>query len=119
MLHPIPSLMNVNRTDMGENYDYYMAGITPSIAKLVSACDAERLAVCRALGLEVPSLVHSLQKMYKLDQVEKASKVGKYGETFRQSYKWVPDDLKEELTPEQLGKLVDSFYECYGAGKNA
>lgn len=68
MLHPIPSLMNVNRTDMGENYDYYMAGITPSIAKLVSACDAERLAVCRALGLEVPSLVHSLQKMYKLDQ---------------------------------------------------
>lgn len=60
-----------------------------------------------------------LGQMYKLDQVEKASKIGKYGETFRQSYKWVPDDLKEELTPEQLGNLVDSFYECYGAGKNA
>lgn len=29
------------------------------------------------------------------------------------------EELKEELTPEQLGKLVDSFYECYGAGKNA
>ncbi len=68
MLHPIPSIMNVNRTDVGENYDYYMAGITPSVAKLVSACDAERLAVCKALGLEVPSLVKSLQKMYKLDQ---------------------------------------------------
>ncbi len=68
MLHPIPSLMNVNRTDVGENYDYYMSGITPSIAKLVSACDAERLAVCRALGLEVPSLVTSLQKMYRLEQ---------------------------------------------------
>lgn len=60
-----------------------------------------------------------LGQMYKLDQVKKASKIGKYGETFRQSYKWVPDDLKEELTPQQLGKLVDSFYECYGAGKNA
>jgi hypothetical protein len=60
-----------------------------------------------------------LGQMYKLDQVEKASKIGRYGETFRQSYKWVPDDLKEELTPEQLGKLVDAFYECYGAGKNA
>ena len=60
-----------------------------------------------------------LGQMYKLDQVEKASKVGKYGETFRQSYKWVPDDLKEELTPEQLGKLVDQFYNCYSAGKNA
>lgn len=60
-----------------------------------------------------------LGEMYKLEQVEKASKIGKYGETFRESYKWIPDDLKEELTPEQLGKLVDSFYECYGAGKNA
>lgn len=59
-----------------------------------------------------------LGQMYKLDQVEKASKIGKYGETFQQSYKWIPEELKEELTPEQLGKLVDSFYECYGAGKN-
>lgn len=60
-----------------------------------------------------------LGQMYKLDQVEKASKIGKYGETFRQSYKWVPEELREELTPEQLGKLVDQFYNCYSAGKNA
>jgi len=68
MLHPIPSLMNINRTDMGVPYDYYMEGITPSVAKLVSACDAERLAVCKALGLNVSPLVKSLQKMYNLTQ---------------------------------------------------
>lgn len=68
MLHPVPSIMNVNRTDVGENYDYYMSGITPSVAKLVSACDAERLAVCEVLGLEVPSLVKTLQRTYKLEQ---------------------------------------------------
>lgn len=68
MLHPIPSIMNVNHTDLGEPYDYYIKGITPSIAKLVSACDAERLAVCHALGLEAPSLVTNLQKIYSLDQ---------------------------------------------------
>lgn len=60
-----------------------------------------------------------LGEMYKLEMVKRSSKIGRYGETFRASYKWIPDDLKEELTPEQLGKLVDSFYECYGAGKNA
>lgn len=60
-----------------------------------------------------------LGKMYKLDQVKKASKIGSMEDTFYASYKWVPTDLKEQLTPEQLGKLVDSFYECYGAGKNA
>ena len=60
-----------------------------------------------------------LGKMYKLEQVKKASKIGSMEDTFHVSYKWIPDDLKEQLTPEQLGKLADAFYECYGAGKNA
>lgn len=60
-----------------------------------------------------------LGEMYKLEMVKRSSKIGQNSDTFRESYKWIPDDLKEELTPEQLGKLVDSFYECYGAGKNA
>ena len=60
-----------------------------------------------------------LGEMYKLEMVKRASKIGQNNDTFRESYKWIPDDLKEELTPEQLGKLVDAFHECYGAGKNA
>ncbi len=60
-----------------------------------------------------------LGEMYKLEQVKKASKVGRNSDTFRESYKWIPEELREELTPEQLGKLTDRFYECYGAGKNA
>lgn len=63
--------------------------------------------------------LEELGGMYKLEMVKRSSKIGNNGDTFRESYKWIPDDLKEELTPEQLGKLVDSFYECYGAGKNA
>ena len=63
--------------------------------------------------------LEELGEMYKLEMVKKASKIGTNGDTFRESYKWIPEELKEELTPEQLGKLVDSFYECYGAGKNA
>lgn len=55
----------------------------------------------------------------KYDLVQEHSKIGRFGDTFRASYRWIPDDLKEELTPEQLGKLTDAFYECYGAGKNA
>lgn len=63
--------------------------------------------------------LEELGEMYKLEMVKKASKIGTFGDTFRESYKWIPEDLKEELTPEQLGKLTDAFYECYGAGKNA
>ena len=63
--------------------------------------------------------LEELGEMYKPEQVKKASKIGRNGDTFRESYKWIPDELKEQLTPEQLGRLTDSFYKCYGAGKNA
>lgn len=63
--------------------------------------------------------LEELGDMYKLEMVKRSSKIGCNSDTFRESYKWIPEELKEELTPEQLGKLVDTFYECYGAGKNA
>lgn len=63
--------------------------------------------------------IDELGEMYKLELVKKNSKVGNMGDTFRESYKWIPEELKEQLTPEQLGKLVDSFYNCYSAGKMA
>lgn len=62
--------------------------------------------------------LEELGDMYKLEMVKRSSKIGRNSDTFRESYKWIPEDLKEELAPEQLGKLVDSFYECCGAGKN-
>lgn len=63
--------------------------------------------------------LEELGEMYKLEMVKRLSKIGRNNDTFRESYKWIPDELKEELAPEQLGRLTDSFYECYGAGKNA
>lgn len=63
--------------------------------------------------------LEELGDMYKLEMVKRSSKIGQNSDTFPESYKWIPDDLKEELTPEQLGRLTDAFHECYGAGKNA
>ena len=59
-----------------------------------------------------------LAKMYKLQKVKEACTIGTCTDSFNSSYKWVPDELKEELTPEQLGALTEAFYKCYGAGKN-
>lgn len=56
--------------------------------------------------------------MYKLQKVKEACAIGTCTDSFNNSYKWVPDELKEELTPEQLGALTEAFYKCYGAGKN-
>ena len=59
-----------------------------------------------------------LGEMYKLQKVKEACAIGTFTDSFNNSYKWVPDELKEELTPEQLGALTEAFYKCYGAGKN-
>ena len=59
-----------------------------------------------------------LGEMYKLQKVKEAWTIGTCTDSFNNSYKWIPDELKEELTPEQLGALTEAFYNCYGAGKN-
>lgn len=59
-----------------------------------------------------------LGSMYKYEMVKRASKIGNCQDTFGRCYDWIPDDLKDKLSPEELGELVDRFYECYGAGKN-
>lgn len=59
-------------------------------------------------------MLEELGEMYKLEQVKKACRIGNNTETFRACYKWIPDDMKEDLTPDQLGRLTDQFYECYG-----
>lgn len=60
-----------------------------------------------------------LGEMYKLEQVKKACKIGKYHDTFTANYSRIPDGLKEKLTPEELAELTMAFYKCYGDGKNA
>lgn len=61
--------------------------------------------------------LEELGQMYKLEQVKKSSKIGRCGDTFRVNYDRIPDDLKDQLTPDQLGRITDAFYECYGEGK--
>lgn len=63
--------------------------------------------------------LEELGQMYKLELVKRSSKIGRFPDTFLESYKWILEDLRIQLAPNQLAALVDSFHECYGAGKNA
>lgn len=63
--------------------------------------------------------LEELGEMYKLEMVKRSSKIGSMQSTFSESYKWIPDDLKSELAPEELAELTDRFYDCYSAGKSA
>ena len=63
--------------------------------------------------------LQELGEMYKLEMVKRASKIGSMQSTFSESYKWIPDVLKAELSAKYLAELTDRFYDCYSAGKAA
>ena len=56
MFHVANSVANVGRIERGEHFKFYGEGVTPAVANLYLAMDAERLAIARALGAEVPSI---------------------------------------------------------------
>ncbi len=67
LMHVIPTVMNTNKIDSGEAFDYYMEGITPHIARLMEYADQERVAVAQALGVRVKTLREWLQGAYGLE----------------------------------------------------
>jgi opine dehydrogenase len=64
MFHPGPTLLNLGRMESGHPFDYYIDGVTPSIANLLEKIDAERLGVAQALGVKVLSVVEWLDASY-------------------------------------------------------
>lgn len=130
MLHPIPSLMNVNKMDLGESYDYYMEGITPHIAEIITVCDRERVAVCRALGVEAMPLGDMLVKTYKLEPKENLYDLIQSIEAYRAlrnptntSHRFLIEDTMSGLVPlasvgHTLGiptPMMDAFINIAGA----
>ena len=56
MLHVANCVGNAGKIDRSEVYKFYAEGVTPSVARLYQAINAERVAVAAALGADVPTL---------------------------------------------------------------
>jgi opine dehydrogenase len=64
MLHVANCVGNAGKIDRGEAYKFYAEGVTPSVARLYTAINAERVAVAAALGAEVPTLEDWFERTY-------------------------------------------------------
>jgi len=64
MLHVANCVANAGKIDHGEGYKFYAEGVTPSVARLYRAINAERVAVAAALGAEVPTLEEWFARVY-------------------------------------------------------
>ena len=66
IIHPIPTLLHINKIDLMQSFEYYMEGITPSIANIMEQADKERLDIGRAFGITLTSISEWLKTSYGL-----------------------------------------------------
>jgi opine dehydrogenase len=64
MLHVANCVANAGKIDRGEAYKFYAEGVTPAVARLYQAINAERVGVAAAYGAEVPNLEDWFQRVY-------------------------------------------------------
>ena len=68
VLHCAPLLLNVGWTESeNHSYNYYLDGISPTIASFIEKIDEERVQVSERLGLKVESTKEWLQRTYRLE----------------------------------------------------
>jgi opine dehydrogenase len=64
MLHVANVVGNVGKIDRGEGYKFYAEGVTPSVARIYQAINADRVAIAAALGAQVPTLEDWFERTY-------------------------------------------------------
>ncbi|HMF15878.1 MAG TPA: NAD/NADP octopine/nopaline dehydrogenase family protein [Gemmataceae bacterium] len=56
ILHPAITSLNAERIQRGDSFDFYHEGVTPEVAAVLEAADAERLQIAAAYGVPACSL---------------------------------------------------------------
>ncbi len=64
ILHPTITLLNAARVRRGDSFDFYTEGVTPAVAAVLAAADAERLRIARAYGVAACSLPAWVEAAY-------------------------------------------------------
>ena len=65
VVHCAPMLANAGRIESeGGKFEFYYAGMTPNVCRLIEATDRERLAVARAYGLDLVSTAQTFRNQY-------------------------------------------------------
>lgn len=64
LIHVTQCLFNMTRIENGEDFFFFGKPLTPRVADFIDGCDAERIAIGKALGLELSSLLDVLNSFW-------------------------------------------------------
>ena len=66
VIHPTISILNAARIENTQGrFDFYVDGVSPSVAKVLESVDRERMAIAQLLGVQVRSLREWLASAYR------------------------------------------------------
>lgn len=64
VFHPTTVLLNTGRVESGVPFKFYVDGMTETVTKALEKIDRERVAVARALGIEMETAAQWLRRVY-------------------------------------------------------
>jgi opine dehydrogenase len=67
IFHPAPTLLSTSWVESGKDFLYYVEGISETIGKFIVAMDQERLAIGRAIGLELGTEIIDVFTQYQVE----------------------------------------------------
>ena len=122
LLHSIPCILNMNKIELKQNFDYYMEGLTPNICNVIEAADKERMALCAALGIEAHSLLDHLKAVYGLkpdtlyDAIQSCEPYQGLQSPKDVTHRFVQEDTLSDLAPTaSLGAMLGVSMPVYQA----
>jgi opine dehydrogenase len=115
VIHPAAFLLNWGRVEESQRpLDFYLEAISPAVAGILEKIDFERVALGKALGLEIPSLKAWLESSYGVNGnslVETIRGIEGYRglpTPLSLSHRYVQEDVPTGLVPlASLGKLLN------------
>ncbi len=114
LLHSIPCVMNINKVELKQEFDYYIEGLTPGVCNIIEKADKERIAVSDALNVSVEPVLDHLKKVYKLepnnlyDAIQSCKPYYGIKSPANTNHRFFQEDTLCDLVPiASLGKLLE------------
>jgi opine dehydrogenase len=96
VIHPTPALLNTGWIEAtGGNFFFYREGMSPSVTKVITAVDNERMAIARAFGI-APQPVVAIMNRY-------------YGQNFSDFLQFARETSEHNVTKMAPTKMTDRF----------
>lgn len=114
VFHPAITILNAARIeDTHGDFDYYIEGVTPSVASVLEAIDRERVAVAGALGIRVNTAREWLYLAYNaagrtlLDAMRANAGYRDIKAPSRMEHRYISEDVPTSLVPTaSIGEML-------------